>query len=76
VPQKDKLPLQTVTLRLYLGDFEKMQGFYPTAKANKAIRMLVHRHVRRMEERLAQQETINDERLTDRELAAELDAAR
>jgi len=44
------------TINLYLGDYERLQAFYGTRiGAAKIIRDLVHAHIRRIEERTAQE---------------------
>ena len=40
--------LEKVTIRLYRGDFEKLQWFY--RDGNRIIRDLVSRHLKRIEE--------------------------
>lgn len=41
------------TIRLFKGDAEAMNRFYPQAGYNRAIRTLVHQHLRALEEKLS-----------------------
>ena len=46
-PRGDKV---IVTIRLFAGDRERLQRFYPTMNYNNAIRQIVHRHLNSAEE--------------------------
>lgn len=51
----DKERLEKVTLRLREGDTEELNKFYPNTGYNKAIRILVARHLRALKEKANQQ---------------------
>ena len=53
MPSKDKPKFVKKTIRLIEGDTEKMNLFYPEAGYNRAIRALVHQHIRALEEKLS-----------------------
>jgi len=42
------------TLNLYKGDYVRLQDLYPRIGAAKAIRDIVHAHIRKIEENAAQ----------------------
>lgn len=42
-----------VTVRLYDGDAERLQRFYPTTAYSEVIRELVRQHLTRLEDRLS-----------------------
>lgn len=44
--------LELVTIRLSRGDKDKLTDFYPRIGYNKAVRLLVRKHVKMLEERL------------------------
>jgi len=52
--RKEVYPLERVHVSLYEGDFAKLGDLYPRAGATKVIRLLVHDHVRKIEEAKAQ----------------------
>ncbi len=45
-----------VSLRLYAGDKEKLQSFYPRLGYNAAIRELVRRHTRALDAKLEEKQ--------------------
>lgn len=49
---KSNLPLEKVTLRLFLGDSERMNQYYTQSGYNKAIRTLVHKHLKILDEKV------------------------
>jgi len=48
-----------VSLRLYAGDKERLQAFYPRLGYNAAVRELVRRHVKALEARLEEQRELS-----------------
>jgi len=44
--RREDFPLMKVTLNLYDGDFQKLQALYPRLGASKVIRVLVHHHLK------------------------------
>jgi len=56
---------EKLSIRLYEGDKERLAAYYPELGYTKAIRELVHRTLRRMDERLNQEALteINEETL-------------
>lgn len=54
--RREDHPIQKHTLNLYMGDYEKLQTLYSTrVGAAKIIRDIIRAHIRRVEERAAQQ---------------------
>lgn len=49
VTRKSDRPLEVVTLRLYEGDRERMRDLYPSLGYNRAIREIIHKHLRQAE---------------------------
>jgi len=49
--------LEKVTLRLYLGDKERVTSYFPEMGHTKAIRELIHRTLRKLDEELSEQLT-------------------
>ena len=41
--------LQKVTLKLYDGEFKRLQDHYPEVGASLVVRTLVHKHLTRLE---------------------------
>lgn len=50
MPRQDQNLIKK-TIRLYAGDTEELDGFYPTLGYNAVIRELVRRHLKRLRER-------------------------
>ena len=50
---RDKPEFEKKTIRLFVGDADAMNRFYPEAGYNRAIRTLVRQHLRSLEERLS-----------------------
>lgn len=50
MPRKYDLPLQKVNVRLYKGDFERLQHACPAIGANAAIREIVRDYLRKVDE--------------------------
>jgi len=44
--RREDFPLMKVTLNLYDGDFQRLQSLYPRLGASKVIRVLVHSHLK------------------------------
>lgn len=66
--EEPNLPMRKQTIRLFEEDLEALRKFYPQSGYNIAIRTLVHRHVVRLQNRVAAVETsevprIEEERL-------------
>lgn len=53
--------LEKVTVRLFDGDREALQNYYPSLGYNKAIRTLVRKHLRALDEKVSHRSKINDE---------------
>ena len=54
--RREDHPIQKHTLNLYMGDYEKLQALYSTrVGAAKIIRDIIRAHIRKVEERAAQQ---------------------
>ncbi len=47
---KTTIPLEMKPVRLFQGDFERLQALFPTMGAGPAIRKLVRNHCDRVEE--------------------------
>jgi hypothetical protein len=61
VPRKVDGELEKVTVRLFEGDFGRLQDYYPVSGANDALRKILHGHLRRLDERLSQKESTDGE---------------
>lgn len=57
--------LEKVTIRLFNGDKDDIMAFYPKLGYNKAIRILVRKHVRALKELESQRSPENGQRNTD-----------
>jgi len=53
MPQKNNEDLVKVTIRLYDGDKEELDEFYPSLGHNRVIRDLVRKHIRLLRERIS-----------------------
>lgn len=51
MPRKSNQPLQRVTLNLFDGDYLAMTDLYPDLTAGVAIRVLIHKHIKEVQER-------------------------
>ena len=49
--------LEKVTLRLYDGDFSRVQQYYPVIGANEAIRKIIRSHLKKLDEQMSQKES-------------------
>lgn len=56
---RDEQILEKVTIRLHEGDKEILQDFYPKIGYNKAIRHIIHKHCKTLEE-IAQRKANNE----------------
>lgn len=55
--KREVRPIRKHTINLYEGDYEKLQGLYPTKiGAGKIIRDLIHAHIRKIEENATQRQ--------------------
>jgi len=52
--RREDRAIQKHTMNLYAGDYPKLQVLYPRIGAAKAIRDIVHAHIRKIEENAAQ----------------------
>lgn len=52
MPKPKDLDLEKVTLNLYRGDFGRIQAAYDAIGGSKAIREIVRKHIRELEERM------------------------
>lgn len=50
--RREDLPLEKVTLNLYQGDWERLAHFHGDQNVSRAIRLLVRRHIQRVERQL------------------------
>lgn len=48
--RKENLELQKHTLNLFAGDFDRLSILYGSLGASKVIRLLVHKHIKKIEE--------------------------
>ena len=46
--------LEKVTIRLFAGDAERLQAYFPTVGYNRAIRTHIHRLLKHLDERTQQ----------------------
>jgi len=46
--------LIAIKLRIFEGDKERLAAYYPSCGYQKAIRLLVHAHLKKLDERFAQ----------------------
>lgn len=53
MPPRSEEPLTKIHIRLFESDIEALREFYPNAGYNVAIRQLVRKHVRALQDRLA-----------------------
>jgi hypothetical protein len=53
--RKAERPLIKVSLRVFAEDWEKLADLHPRLGPHRAVRELLHAHVRRVEEATAQQ---------------------
>ncbi len=61
--ERDNVEKEVVTLRLYKGDKEILNEFYPRAGYNRVVRILVRKHIRALQEKLSRK--LPPEDLTD-----------
>jgi hypothetical protein len=48
--RKNEIGLEKVTIRIFKGDLEAINRYYPTTGHNVVIRKLIRKHLRKMEE--------------------------
>lgn len=60
MPKKASTDLEKVTVRLHAGDKDALTKYYPMAGYNKAIRALIHQHVKALRARNEQETQHND----------------
>jgi hypothetical protein len=60
---REKENLEKVTVRLYIGDKEELNSFYPQLGYNKVVRKLITDHLKKLRERVNQKrsETNDDD---------------
>ena len=47
--KKGEEPMEKVTIRLFVGDKDRVQAYYPTAGHNEVIRKLVRKHLKMLD---------------------------
>lgn len=47
-PQNNQL--EKVSIRIFVGDREELERFYPALGYNKVVRFLIHKHVKKLQE--------------------------
>lgn len=48
--RKNEIGLEKITIRIFKGDVEALNRYYPTTGHNVVIRKLIRKHLRKMEE--------------------------
>jgi hypothetical protein len=54
MPSKLESPTTKISLRLFSNDHELLKKYYPAVGYNEIIRSLVHRHVKKLEQKTQQ----------------------
>jgi hypothetical protein len=52
VPKNPKEDLEVVTLRLYQGDKDRLDEYYPQLGYNKIVRLIVRNHLQRLDKKV------------------------
>ena len=52
--------LEKVTLRLFTGDIARIKEYYPNLGHNRAIREIISKHLRSLDEKTSQRRAQND----------------
>lgn len=58
--RKNEIGLEKVTIRIFKGDLEAINRYYPTTGHNVVIRKLIRKHLRKMEELDSQRRALLD----------------
>lgn len=62
---KENEPLQQHQVRLFAGDFEKLAEYYPKIGATVALRHLLRKHLKQLDEAVAQRVSTSDLEIDD-----------